>query len=69
VIANFTNANSGNNLDDKKSIEGLNFKIDSMPFTWNNKKQQSIALSSIEFKYKTLMGAIKGKHMASKAFN
>jgi hypothetical protein len=33
------------------------------------KKQQSIALSSIEFKYKTLMGVIKGNHMASKATN
>ncbi len=59
MIFNFTNANSGNNLDEKKSIEGLNFKFGSMPFTWSNKKQQSIALSLIEFKYKTLMGAIK----------
>jgi hypothetical protein len=40
MIANFTNANSGNNLNDKKSMEGLNFKIGSMPFTWSNKKQK-----------------------------
>jgi hypothetical protein len=33
------------------------------------KNKKSIALSSIEFKYKTLMGAIKGNHMASKATN
>jgi hypothetical protein len=59
VIVNFTNANLGNNLDNKKSIEGLNFKFGSMPFTWSNKKQQSIALSLLEFKYKTLMGTIK----------
>ncbi len=59
MITNFTNANLGNNLNEKKSIEGLNFKFGSMLFTWNNKKQQSIALSLIEFKYKTQMGAIK----------
>ncbi len=68
MIANFTNANSGNNLNDKKSMEGLNFKIGSMPFTWSNKKQKIHCIIIDWIQIQDLNGSYKGKPYGFKSY-
>lgn len=50
-LVGFTNLDWAGFFDDKKSTSGYVFNLGTGVVTWTNKKQQAIALSSIEAKY------------------
>ncbi len=64
-ITKFSDVDWGWNIDSWKSTSGYIFMLDSTPITWNNKKQGSIVLSSIEFEYRAFMEATKKKKKAN----
>ena len=47
----YTDADWGSNPVDRKSISGYTFLIGDGPITWTSKKQQTVALSSMEAEY------------------
>ena len=47
----YTDADWGSNPVDRKSISGYTFLIGDGPVTWTSKKQQTVALSSMEAEY------------------
>jgi hypothetical protein len=55
----FTDADWGNNLDDRKSISGYVFTFAGGATTWSSKKQATIALSAMEAEYIALSHAAR----------
>ena len=57
MLVGFTDSDWAGDLDDRKSIEGYVFSLGSGPVTWACKKQQALALSSIEAEYQAIVNA------------
>eukprot|EP00253_Pinus_taeda_P001596 PITA_01596 len=53
-LTSFSNFNQARNVDDRRSITGYAFNIESMAITWSKKKQNTISLSSAEAKYQVM---------------
>jgi hypothetical protein len=51
LLVGFTNSYWVGDLDDHKSIVGYVFSLGFGPITWDRKKQQALALSSVEAWY------------------
>jgi hypothetical protein len=51
-IHGYTNVDWANNVSNRRSTSGFMFSFRSGDISWNNKKQPTIALSSIEAKYR-----------------
>jgi hypothetical protein len=57
LLVSFTNSYWVSDPDDQKSTVGYVFRIGSVPVTWACKKQQAIALSSVEAEYRAMVNA------------
>lgn len=55
----FTDGNWAGDTHDRKSTTGYIFMLGSTPITWNNKKQPTMALSSIESEYMAITEGTK----------
>ena len=53
----FTDSDWSGDPDDRKSTAGCVFSLGSRPVTWFCKKQQALALSSAEEKYRAIVNA------------
>jgi len=51
-VHGYTNVDWANNVSDRKSTNGFMFSFGSGDVSWSNKKQPTVALSSIEAEYK-----------------
>jgi hypothetical protein len=56
-LVSFTNSDWAGDPDDWKSTTGYVFSLGSIPVTWACKKQQAIALSSVEAEYRAVVNA------------
>eukprot|EP00253_Pinus_taeda_P021046 PITA_21046 len=56
-LVGYTNSNWAGNLDDRRSITGYAFSIGSRVISWCNKKQHTVALSSVEVEYQAMCAA------------
>eukprot|EP00253_Pinus_taeda_P036592 PITA_36592 len=56
ILSGYTNSDWAGSVDDRKSTAGYVFSLGSGAVTWTSKKQQVVALSSIEAEYR---GAVK----------
>ena len=57
MFVGFPNSDWADNPDDQKSTAGYVFSLGSGPVTWACKKQQALALSSSEAKYRAAVNA------------
>ena len=57
LLVGFTDSDWAGNPDDRKSTAGYVFNLGSGLVTWACKKQQAIALSSTEAKYRAMVNA------------
>ena len=51
LLVGFTDSDWADDPDDRKSTAGYVFSLGSGPITWACKKQQALALSSVEAEY------------------
>jgi hypothetical protein len=56
-LCGYTNSDWMGFIDDRKSTSGYVFSLGTSAFTWTNKKQHAVALSSTKEEYQ---GAVKG---------
>jgi hypothetical protein len=56
-LVGFTDSDWADDPDDQKSTAGYVFSLGSGPVTWACKKQQAIALSSVEAEYQAVVNA------------
>jgi hypothetical protein len=56
-LVGFTDSDWADDPDDRKSTAGYVFSLGSRPVTWACKKQQAIALSSVEAEYQAMVNA------------
>jgi hypothetical protein len=59
LLVGFINSDWVSDPDDQKSTTSYVFSLGSEPVTWAYKKQQDIALSSIEVEYRAMVNAIQ----------
>jgi hypothetical protein len=57
LLVGFTDSDWAGDPDDRKSTAGYVFNLGSGPVTWACKKQQAIALSSVEAEYRAAVNA------------
>ena len=57
MLVGFTDSDWAGDPDDRKSTAGYVFSLGSRPVTWACKKQQALALSSIEAEYQAAVKA------------
>jgi hypothetical protein len=57
LLVGFTDSDWADDPDDQKSTAGYVFSLGSGPVTWACKKQQAIALSSVEAEYRATVNA------------
>ena len=57
LLVGFTDSNWADNPDDRKSTADYVFSLGSGPVTWACKKQQALALSSAEAKYRAIVNS------------
>jgi len=57
VLASFSDSDWACNLDDRRSIIGYTFNIESEVIAWSSKMQHTVALSSCEVEYQALRAA------------
>ena len=72
-VEGFTDANWGNDLDDRHSICGYVFILNGGAVSWSSKKQSVVALSSTEAKYIAITHAAKEatwiRHLLSELYS
>ena len=57
LLVGFTDSNWASDPDDRTSTVGYVFSLGSGPVTWACKKQQDLALSSVEAEYRVVVNA------------
>ena len=72
-VEGFTNANWGNDINDRHSICGYPFVLNGGAISWSSKKQSVVALSSIEAEYIAVTHAAKEatwiRHLLSEIYS
>ena len=58
-LVGYSDADWGNDLDDRRSTTGYLFMAGNSPISWNSRKQQSVALSSCEAEYMAMSESTK----------
>ena len=57
MFVGFTDSDWVDDIDDQNSTTGYVFSLGSGPVTWACKKQQALALSSVEVEYRAIVNA------------
>ena len=57
LLVGFTDSDWADDPDDRKSTAGYVFSVGFVPVTWDCKKQQVVALSSVEAEYRAIVNA------------
>ena len=65
LLVGFTDSDWADDPDDRKSIAGYVFSLESGPVTWACKKQQALALSLAEAEYRATINVSKEAFKAS----